>query len=109
MTAIGSHPIVSRFMKGTYEHASPTPPYQSTWDGQPVLSYLSGLSPTEKLDLKSANLKEAMLAHVYQTLDMPRINFLKDTSSSLKFVLPDQMKQRRPGYRAPPGHSVSIS
>ncbi|XP_068704681.1 uncharacterized protein [Montipora foliosa] len=39
-TPIGSHPIVSRFMKGIYKCTPPMPRYQSTWDVQPVLSYL---------------------------------------------------------------------
>ena len=56
----------------------------------------------ENLDIKSLTLRQATLAHGCQTLDMLYINFLKDTSSSLEFVLPDHMKQRRPGYSPPP-------
>ena len=47
----------------------------------------------EKLDLKSLTLRQAMLAHGCQTLDMLYIKFLKYTSSSLEFVLPDHMKK----------------
>ena len=106
-TPIGSHPPVSRFMKGIYKHTPPIPRYQSTWDVQPVLSYLPGLSPAEKLGLKSLTLKVAMLvalvsAQRSQTLHMLNIDFMKDTSSCVEFALPDHIKQSRPGYRPPP-------
>ena len=106
-TPIGSHPLVSRFMKGIYKHTPPIPRYQSTWDEQPVLSYLSRLSPAEKLDLKSLTLKVAMLvalvsAQRSQTLHMLNIDFMKDTSSCVEFALRDHIKQSRPGYRPPP-------
>ena len=105
-TPIGSHPIVSRFMKGIYKCTPPMPRYQSTWDVQPVLSYLSGLSPMEKLDLKTLTLKVTMLvalvsAQRSQTLHMLNINFMKDTSSCFEFVLPAHIKQSRPGYQPP--------
>ena len=81
-TPIGSHPIVSRFMKGIYKSTPPMPRYQSTWDVQPVLSYLSRLTPVEKLDLKSLTLKVTMLvalvsAQRSQTLHMRNINLRK--------------------------------
>ena len=106
-TPIGSHQLVSTFMKGIYKHTPPIPRYQSTWDVQPVLSYLSGLSPAEKLDLKSLTLKVAMQvalvsAQRSQTLHMLNIDFMKDTSSCVEFALPDHIKQSRPGYRPPP-------
>ena len=105
-TPIGSHPVVSRFMKGIYKCTPPMPRYQSTWDVQPVLSYLSGLSPMEKLDLKTLTLKVTMLvalvsAQRSQTLHMLNINFMKDTSSCFEFVLPAHIKQSRPGYQPP--------
>ena len=55
----------------------------------------------EKLGLKAQTLKVAMLfalvtAQRCQTLDMLQINFTRDTSSSLEFVLPYLIKQNRP-------------
>ena len=58
---MGSHPLVSRFMKGVYKDSPPTPRYQSTWDVKSVLNYLSSLQNPEKLDLKSLTLKLVML------------------------------------------------
>lgn len=103
-TPVGSHPIVSRFMKGIYKCTPPMPRYQSTWDVQPVLSYLSGLSPMEKLDLKTLTLNVTMVysAKSRQTLHMLNINFMKDASSCFEFVLPTHIKQSGPGYRPLP-------
>ena len=38
---IGTHPLVSRFMRGIYKCNPPTPTYQTTWNVQTVLTYLS--------------------------------------------------------------------
>ena len=51
---IGNHSLVSIFMKGVCKGSPPTPRYRSTWDVQPVLSYLSSLNPPEKLDSLSS-------------------------------------------------------
>ena len=58
---IGSHPIVSRFMKGFYKSNPPMPRYRTTWDVNQVLSYLSSLSKPTELSLKSLTLKLTML------------------------------------------------
>ena len=58
---IGCRPLVSRFMKGMYKGSPPTPRYKSTWDVQPVLTYLASINPVDKLDLKMLTLKLVML------------------------------------------------
>jgi len=60
------------------------PQYQSTWDVQLLLSYLSKLNLLENLDLKSLTLKLVMLVALVsaqrgQSLRMAHINFMKDT------------------------------
>ena len=59
--AIGNHPLVSRFMRGIYKCNPPIPRYQTTWNVQTVLTYLSSQSPVEGLDLKLLTLKLLML------------------------------------------------
>ena len=49
---IGSHPLVSRFMKGVFQSWPPCPRYVATWDISVVLSYLRTLSSKEELSLK---------------------------------------------------------
>ena len=92
----GSHPIISRFMRGIYRQTQRARRYQTTWDVQPVLSYLSGLGPTENLDLKSL-----VSAQRGQTLHMLNIAFMKDSSTSIECALPAHIKQSRPGYNPP--------
>lgn len=57
---IGSHPIVSRFMKDIFKNNPPVPRYHTTWDVSPVLSYLSLSKPTQS-SLKTLTLRLAML------------------------------------------------
>ena len=81
-TPIGTHSIILRFMKGIYKQTPPARRYQTTWDVQPVLSYLSQLGPTENLDLKSLTLKVTLSVALVstqrgQTLHMLNIAFMK--------------------------------
>ena len=46
---IGSHPLVSRFMKGVFQSRPPCPRYLATWDVSVVLSHLRSLSPKEEI------------------------------------------------------------
>ena len=101
-TTIGSHPIISRFMKGIYRSKPPRPKYQTTWDVQPVLTYLSSLGTANNLDLKTLSLKLLMLvalvsAQRRQSLHMLDITLMKQEESSFEFLLPEHVKQRRPG------------
>ena len=58
---IGSHPIVSRFMKGIFKNNPPVPRYRTTWNVSPVLSYLSSLPKPNQSNLISLTLKLVML------------------------------------------------
>ena len=58
---IGSHPLVSRFMKGVFQSRPPCPRYLATWDVSVVLSHLRSLSPKEDLSLKDVTFKLTML------------------------------------------------
>lgn len=102
-TTIGSHPIISRFMKGIYRSKPPRPKYQTTWDVQPVLTYLSSLGTANNLDLKTLSLKLLMLVALVsaqrgQSLHMLDITLMKQDESSFEFLLPEHVKQSRPGY-----------
>ena len=50
---IGSHPLVSRFMKGVFLSEPPCPRYIATWDVSVVLSYLKTLMPFIRPDMKT--------------------------------------------------------
>ena len=105
---IGYHPHVSRFMKGIYKGSPPTPRYQSTWDFQPVLTYLAATNPVDKLDLNMLTLKLVMLialvsAQRGQSLHILDIGpgCMKEVPDGYEFLLTAHIKQRRPGYKAP--------
>ena len=105
-TAIGSHPLISRFMKGIFKGSPPTPRYQSTWDVKPVLTYLSSLHPVEKLELKTLTLKLIMLialvsAQRGQSLHILDTAYMKEAPDVFEFLLSEHIKQRRPGYKTP--------
>ena len=57
----GTHPLVTRFMKGIYELIKPKPKYNQIWDISQVLDYLKTLYPLEKLSLKELTQKPVML------------------------------------------------
>ena len=103
---IGSHPIVSRFMKGIYKSNPPMPRYRTTWDVNQVLSYLSSLSKPTELSLKSLTLKLTMLialvsAQRGQSLHMLDTQFMKEGDTFFEFALPEHIKQSRPEYKMP--------
>ena len=103
---IGTHPLVSRFMRGIYKCNPPTPRYQTTWNVQTVLTYLSSQDSVEKLDLKSLTLKLLMLialvsAQRGQSIHMLDTACMKVTVSSYEFSLPEHVKQSRPNFKTP--------
>ena len=105
---IGSHPIVSRFMKGIFKNNPPAPRYHTTWDVSPVLSYLSSLPKPNQYQssLKSLTLKLVMLVALVsaqrgQNLHMLDIQFMKEGDTFIEFALPEHIKQSRPGYKVP--------
>ena len=57
----GTHPLVTRFMKGIYEKLKPQPKYTQIWDVSKVLTYLATLKPNSSLSLKNLTLKLVML------------------------------------------------
>ena len=103
---IGTHPLVSRFMRGIYKSNPPTPRYHTTWKVQTVLTYLSSQDSVEKLDLKSLTLKLLMLialvfAQRGQSIHMLDTACMKVTESSYEFSLPEHVKQSRPSFKTP--------
>ena len=57
----GSHPLVSRFLKGIYETRKPQPKYNTILDVAIVLKHLKTLEPLEELSLNDFTLKLLLL------------------------------------------------
>lgn len=93
-------------MKGIFKSNPPQPRYQSTWDVQKVLTYLSSLGLAENLNLKQLTLKLTMLialvsAQRGQSLHLLDLDFMKEGDSMVECLLPEHIKQSRPGYTPP--------
>ena len=58
---VGSHPLVKRLMKGTFNLRPPKARYSHTWDVAVVLHYLQTLGPNKDLSLKNLTMKLVML------------------------------------------------
>ena len=90
-------------MRRIYKVTTPTPRYQTTWNVQTVVTYLSSQESVEKLDLKSLTLKLLMLialvsAQRGQSMPMLDTACMKVTDSSYEFSLPEHVKQSRPSF-----------
>ena len=59
--SVGSHPLVSRILKGVYQSHTLTPKYNHIWDVSIVLNYLSTLHTVDAITLKNLTLKLLML------------------------------------------------
>ena len=105
-SSIGSHPTVTRFMKGVYKSTPPMPGYKTTWDIQVVLTYLSSFPMVSDLPVKPLTFKTIMLVALVtvqrgQSLHMLDIQFMTEFADRFEFVLPEHVKQTRPGYEPP--------
>ena len=102
--AVGSHPLVIRFLRGVYNLRMPVSRYCEVWDVNKVLDYLRTLSPLNALNLKQLTMKLVMLialttASRSHSLNLLTIdNMVKEPS---KYVLyySGPLKQSRAGYK----------
>ena len=99
---VGSHPLVSRFMKGIFNMRPPTPRYVCTWDARVVLNHLRSLSPLGSLTLKQLTLKLVMLlalltAKRANEIGKLRVDKLHVSGNTVTFVIEDLLKTSKPG------------
>lgn len=89
---------LKRFMKGVFRLRPPAPRYDSTWDTNVVLNYLSQKWPNDCLDLKTLTMKTLSLlalvtAHRVQTfskIKLSNISIIQETKIIIK--IPDHIK-----------------
>ena len=103
----GQHPFVKLYLRGVFNTNPPVPKYNDTWDPDIVLTLLRNWAPAQTLDLKKLTLKVVMLVLLVtgqrvQTLEFLDIRYMKQSRSSITFVLPSLIKQSRPGFSNPP-------
>ena len=97
---VGSHPFISRLIKGIFNLCPPCPRYVQMWDVSVVLRYLKFLSPAPLLSMKNLTLKLVMLmalvslsrANLLHKLDLRFRVFKRD---GVLFTLPPARKSSR--------------
>ena len=100
--SIGSHPLVSRLIKGVYQSWPPTPKYSQIWDVSAVLRYLGTLHPVREISLKNLTLKFVMLLLLVsrkrgQDVHMLNIEGMKLNASSCEFKILHHTKTNKLG------------
>ena len=97
---VGSHPFISRLMKGIFNLRPPFPRYVQTWDVSVVLRYVKFLSEAPLLSMKNLTLKLVMLmalvslsrANLLHKLDLRFRVFKRD---GVLFTLPPARNSSR--------------
>lgn len=100
----GSHPLVSRFVKGIYETRKPQPKDKTIWDVAIVLKHLKTLDPLEELSLKDLTLKLLLLLLLAtgqrgQTVYLLSLDGMTMSPLSCTFDLLEHIKSSKPSKR----------
>lgn len=103
---IGEHPLVSRFMKGSFREKPTRPKYKATWDVHIVLDKLKQYYPLQELDLPRLSEKLTMLlllatGHRVQTIWSINIDNLKEVRDGIWADIDKIIKTTRPGTASP--------
>ena len=107
---IGSHPLVSKFMRGIFNSNPPRPRYSHTWDISTVLTMLRGWTPNTGLPLAKLTYKMVMImalitAQRVQSLHKLSLDAMAITSGKITFQVQGLLKQDRPGVS---GHTLEF-
>ena len=116
--AVGTHPLVSRFVKGVGRLKPPKPRYNYTWDVDLVFKLFETWPSNNFLDLKQLTLKLVSLlaivtAQRVQSLNLIKIDNIREEGDVIVIRIPDPIKTFRPGgiqpcFKLPPYHQESI-
>ena len=104
---LGKNERVLRFFRGIAKLRPAAPRYESTWDPQVVLKYLSSWYPYDKLSLEFLALKLVTLlalvtGHRMQTLALIDIrNIYRTNKDALEIKIPDTIKTSGPNRNQP--------
>ena len=101
-TTFGEHPLVTRFLKGTFEFRPFLPRYSTIWDVGIVLTYLRSFLALNDLTSKQLMLNLTMLlalvtAQQTQTLSKLDTSCMQETTTGITFTIQDTLKTTWPG------------
>jgi integrase len=99
---IGSHPIITRLLKGVSRLRPPRCKYDNTWDPKLVLDLLSSWAVNEELDLSKLSLKVTALlalcsAQRVQTLCSIEVDEISISDTELIINISKRLKTTKPG------------
>ena len=102
----GSHPLVTRFMRGVYNIRPQLPRYTQTWDVGILLRYLSNMEPLSSIPLKLSTYKLACLCALTtgqraQSLAMLDLTNTMVLNNAVHVTIAGLTKTSRPGQRQP--------
>lgn len=100
--SLGSHPLVTRYVKGIFNTKPPVPRYQHIWDARIVLDKLRNWGPVGNLTLKQLTLKLCIMLALLgaartQLLKAFRTDKIDISDSHVQLRVDDLMKTDRPG------------
>lgn len=100
--SIGDHPLISRVLKGVSRLRPPRAKYQTTWDTQQVLSYLSKQGDNQNLSIRMLTKKLAALLALcsgqrVQTLSNIKISEIQNNSDKIIITVEARLKTSKPG------------
>lgn len=101
--SIGTHPKVTRFMKGVFEMRTPLPRYKATWDVSVLLEHFKRKEHNSKLSLKELTKKLCALllittAQRVQTIHFVKLSCLQFHETGCTIQVVDKLKHTRPGH-----------
>lgn len=106
-TTFGTHPLVSRFLKGVFELKPSLPRYSDIWDVGKVLQYISTLVPIATLDLKTLTKKLTTLLCLLtgqrcQTITKFDLSQMQELPQKYVFTIAEKLKTTKPGRHIDP-------
>ncbi|KAL0870236.1 hypothetical protein ABMA27_005269 [Loxostege sticticalis] len=101
-----SDPNLSRLLKGVFKSRPSFPKYQSTWDTNLVLDFISNWYPNEGLSLLKLTQKLVALLMLstgqrVQTLSLIRLSNIRVNDSNIDIIINDLIKTSAPGRPQP--------
>ena len=102
----GSHPLVTKFMKGIYNLKPPVPRYSCTWDVNILLRYISTLEPVTSIPFKSLTYKLVCLCAITtgqraQTLALFSTDNMSIGENSVHVRITETTKTTKTGQKHP--------
>jgi hypothetical protein len=99
---IGQHPLVKSLMSGCYNINPPKPRYESIWDPELVVRFVSGLGENSQLSIKNLSLKTVTLIALASLLCVSEMASISTGSvvfsdSGVKFSLSKPRKAQHNG------------